>query len=149
MVFAGTPNVIRLKSEGGGHLIVVPEDQDRFVLTIEEAVKACRAYERTRSFENQFNILLRRLAHWIDEHRDLVRIGYLTVRDAGLLFLVVTKAAEYDRKLEDDLTDLDLEVANDPNLDLIRLSVLAIPPTGPEAIRSYLSPGFTLQYADA
>ncbi len=150
MTQATKPNILRLDyQEPGGTVLVVPADQDRFALTVEEAVKACRAYERAATFQRQFKILLRMLADWIREHRANVGEAYVTVRDAGLLFLVVKQSAAYDDTFEDELTQLDLAVAQDPNLDLIRLSVLAVPPASQEGVESFLAPGFTLQYAHA
>jgi len=144
------PNILHLDCrQRDGTVVVTPADQDRFALTVEEAVKACRAYEQASAFRHQFQILLRMLADWIGQHRDQVAEAYVTVRDAGLLFLVVKKVPQYDDALEDQLTELDLAVAQDPNLDLIRLSVLAVPPASQEAIDSFLASGFTLQYAHA
>ena len=62
----------------------------------------------------------------------------ITVRDGGLLFLVVRREAEYEREFEDALTDLDAEIACDEEFDLIRLSVLALPHCPPEAMQSFL-----------
>jgi len=147
---ATRPNILHLDyQQRDGTVVVVPADEDRFALTVEEAVKACRAYEQASAFRHQFQILLRELADWIGQHRNQVAEAYVTVRDAGLLFLVVKKSPEHDDTLEDQLTELDLAVAQDPNLNLIRLSVLAIPPVSHEGIDSFLAPGFTLQYTHA
>jgi hypothetical protein len=44
-----------------------------------------------------------------------------------MLFVVILRSESFDGPVEDDLTDLDIEIAQDPGLDLIRLDVLALP----------------------
>lgn len=132
-----------------GIVVVTSDDEDRFAITVKEAIHACRVYQREEIFAHQFNILLKRLAIWLRTRQDEVADAFVTVRDNGLLFLVVRKSPHYDAGFEDDLTELDLEVAQDPNLDLIRLSVLAIPHASDDAIASFLVPGLTLEYPHA
>ena len=87
------------------------------------------------------------LCRWTQEHVSDVESGYITVRDGGLLFLVVRRDTEYDRDFEDALTDLVSVVACDADFDLIRLSVLALPQCPPDAMQSFLSDdGVTLGF---
>jgi hypothetical protein len=68
---------------------------------------------------------------WSQQHSRAIRSSHLTIRDSGLLFVVVQTGRTFDQELCDDLVDLDLAIANDPELDLIRLDVLAVPCTYP------------------
>ena len=84
-------------------------------------------------------MLLQGLAEWIHTRVDMLSDAYLTVRDAGLLFVVVRKIRRYDSDFEDKLTDLDVEVANNPDYNLIKMDVLALPNSSDESIKSFVS----------
>ena len=90
---------------------IEPEDEDRFGLTVAEAIYACRSAVSERTFRRQFEKLLVRLAEWVATNRRLLADAFLSVRDAGLLFLVVQKEKALDEELEEKLVRLDLEVA--------------------------------------
>ncbi len=127
-------------SDEGSRVVVTPENQDRFVLSVRDAAEACRAARAVDSFVAQFNALLQRLARWLRDHPDACRKAFVTVRDAGLLFVIVGPAARHEAEVEEALTDLDLEVARDPSLDKMDLNVMALPLSGEAAYESFLHP---------
>ena len=135
--------------DNDNNVVVTPEDNDRFVLTVSEAVEACKARGNENKFGLQFNLLMRITAEWLKEHKDKISCSYLTVRDAGLLFLVVRKEISFNSDFEDLLTEFDIKIAQDPQLDLIDLSVLAIPNSNEAGISSFLKPGYTLTFRHA
>ena len=117
---------------------VETEDEDRFVLTLGAAIEACRAFSHYETFVRQFRELHAQLSAWIQQHDRDIAEGYLTLRDGGLLFLVVQKSAAFNQELEDSLTDLDIKIAQDDDLNLIRLNVQALPQASEESIQSFL-----------
>lgn len=119
--------VVELRHDDHGRVCVIPQDNDLMMLSIQEAALACRAYTDQIRFNHQFHLLADRLCAWMAEFDAKVSEGYLTVRDTGLLFLVVSRSEKFDLELEDSLTDLDIEVAADPDFGLINLSVHSIP----------------------
>ena len=125
-------------NDNAGKVCVEVAECDRIVLATAEAARACGAYEERKRFQSQFEELMARLCRWSQEHASDVESAFITVRDGGLLFLVVRREMEYERDFEDALTDLDAEIARDEELDLIRLSVLALPHCPPEALQSFL-----------
>lgn len=127
-----------------GMVVVTPEDEDRFAITVEAAIQACQVFREQALFRLQFKQTLQKVAEWLNDHADDVAQAYLTVRDAGLLFLVARKSNRYDQHFEDDLTELDIQIAQDQELNLIRLSVLAIPDASEDSVASFLAPGKTL-----
>ena len=129
-----------------GQVRVIFPDKHMMVLPIQQAIEACGAYQNQVAFQQQFDSLHDELADWIHQHRDKVEQAFLTNRDGGLLFVVVTKGVEYDPDLEGDLTELDLAIANDNDLELIRLHVQALPHISRDAQRSFLSKGTTIRY---
>ncbi len=130
------------------NVIVSPADSDRFTFTVEETIRACQLNKKVSEFKPVFNNLLENLGKWIKNHTDKIDNAYITVRDACLLFVVVQKDKPHDRKFEDELTDLDLSVAHDAIFSDIRLNVIAIPKTSPDAVLTFLTPGLTLKYSN-
>jgi ribosome recycling factor len=65
--------------------------------------------------------------------------AYLTLRDSGLLFLVVIRGKEFNSDVEQAITDLDLEIAQDNDYSLIRLGVHVLPECDRENILAFLS----------
>ena len=131
-------------------VVLSAEDNDRFVLTVEEAIAACRVYDpsgRAR-LQTQFKRLLDLLGEWVGDHSEKIEKAFLTVRDRGLLFLVMMNQVQYDPALEDDLTELDLQIANEPDFQDFSVSVLALPECGADAYLSFINPQLSLEYKD-
>ena len=141
---------IRLEyKQKGRQVYVEPVDENRFMVSVETAIRACQKLELEEQFTRQFAYLREILAGWLVAHRRKVKHAYLTIADAGLLFLVVTKSAQYDGPLEGELTSLDLDIAQNPQLDLIAMEVLALPKSSPANFESFLAPEMTLEYHHA
>jgi len=129
-----------------GRVRIVPPDNDVMAMSVETAIEACRAFKQQIVFKNQFDQLLNVLAKWLSEHRATVSDAYLTVRDGGLLFLVVQNGKPYDGKLDDALTELDLAIANDDDFSLISLAVHSIPASSEATIQSFVAKKLQLRY---
>lgn len=67
-------------------------------------------------------------------------------RNAGLLFLVVMKRKTYDQSFENELTRLDLNVAQEDGFSKIALSVQVLPNCNKENYESFCSSEGTLEY---
>lgn len=141
---------IRLDYHGEGQkVIVTPQNQDRFMLSVREAAIACQMADDSNSFIQQFKELLENLASWLKRHGSKVERAFVTIRDAGFVFLVVQRNKSYNREFEDLLTELDMSIAQDQNLNLIRLNVLALPKSSKESYESFLVPEHTWTYRHA
>jgi hypothetical protein len=147
MTLAASADVIDLHFEDdSGGVRITPPDRDLMVLSVKEAVEACRAFNDQIAFKDQFDQLLDRLGAWIKARQEKISQVFITTRDAGLLLLVVTKFAGYDADFEAELTELDMEIANDADFSLIPLGVLAIPTCPPDSVHSFLSRKMALRY---
>lgn len=144
-----TPPIQLRWSERTRRVTVSPADQDLFVVSVQEAIEACRAHAHRKKFEHQFKALLGILAEWVDKRREQIRNAIVTLQEDAVLFLVVRKEMGYDRTFEDDLTRLDMEVAQHPNLDVVRLTVLALPNCSDEALAGFINPEVYLVYGSA
>lgn len=142
---ADTP--IRLRWRDADKKVVVePENEDRFMLTAEQAANACQQHQRIGDFKDQLRELLGRLAQWLRDHRDEIDKAFVTVRDGALLFLVVRSDVRYDAGFEDELTDLDMSIAQDEAFDALSVDVMTLPRCNKVAYEAFLSPEYTLAY---
>ncbi len=133
------PHAIHIGHTAPNGQVVVHSGDDVFLLTVQEAVNACGAWNKMAEFQLQMKALLDRLSKWIEENKGTVRDAYFSVKTGGgLFFMVVTSSKKFDPDLEDKLTELDIEVANKDEFNLLRLSVLAIPDSPPECVESFL-----------
>ncbi len=139
---------IRLRySEKDHRVFIETATTDRFVLTVEEAIEACRIYDEQKSlFKAQYDKLLSLLGEWAYCHRSKIRNAFLTVRNTRLLFLVVMKRKTYDEELERELTELDLKIVQESDFSEIPLSVQALPYCNETGYDSFCKPGWTLEY---
>lgn len=141
-----TVNVVHLSWKTGksGRLMIVPKDNDRFMVQVRYAVEILQKSKDFERFHDQFKVLLDILVAWIRSRSD-VKNAYVTLREGSLSFVVVKASAKYDAKYEDELSDLDIEIANDEDLDLITLTVLSLPPASDESLTTFLDSRFTLE----
>ena len=139
-VTTARPQAIHIGHAGLDGQVVLHSGDDRFMVTFQQAINACGAWLKVGAFEAQMKALMARLGAWVADRRGAVRGGYLSAKaGGGLFFMVVTAGTAYDPETEDALTDLDIEVANSPDYDMIRMSVLAIPDCPAECVDSFLT----------
>ncbi len=149
MAIANQQEYIRLKwQEKDRRVVVEGGDEDRFSMTVEEAIEACKVYDKGKKalFRKQFNMLLGFLGQWCYNRTDKIQKAIFTIRDAGLLFLVVTRIKTCDETFEDELTQLDIKIAHSTDFSEICLSVQALPLCGEDGYGSFCNPEWTLEY---
>jgi hypothetical protein len=116
----------------------VSEEGESLTAAVGVGVEACHAFPDQNAFRDQFVTLLSMLGRWAIGHRGRWSELYLGARGEGLSFVVVLSGPTYDGGLESSLTDLDLRIANDERLPLLRLGVLTVPKTSDDSRRSFL-----------
>jgi hypothetical protein len=127
-----TSDILELAYHADAPVVVVPQDEVRFSAALDAIAAACGVLDDSTEFKSQVRELLTRMAEWLTGHQDQIHRAYLTTRKGGLLFVVEMKSPQYSRDLEDALTELDMLIARDPGLSLIRINVLAVPRCSPE-----------------
>ena len=136
---ASRPEPIRIIfGEKNRQVFVQAENQDRFIMSIDAAARACQRATQSYAYGQQCNELLLRLARWLLDHQKMVQDAFVSVQGVGLLFVVVQKNATYDKGLEEALTNLDIEVANSPDFDLLRMDVQSLPSVSEEGCRAFV-----------
>jgi hypothetical protein len=126
---------------------VTPRNQQRFDIQKDRAIEILQRAKESGRFQQQFSLLLNRLAEWLAPRQAKVSQAIVTLQDGTLVFLLVRKEAKYDEGFQDELAELDFDIANDPDLDLIKLKTLALPNVSGEALRSFLDERLILSYA--
>lgn len=124
-------------SENGAGTVLA--EAEHVAATAGAAVHGCRPPDDRKQFDAQFHELLAVLRGWLEVHREKIKSARLAVRDADLLFLVMQKQARFDPELAEALSELDLQVANSPKLNLIDLEVLTVPPVSEGSLQSLLA----------
>lgn len=130
--------LVLLDEQEDATVTVIPKDRDSFCLTVEEAVAACRFLDRGYSFVRQVADLRDELAHWISERTNVIQSAYISFRSNGILFVVVQKDTRRNKQLVDDLTELDIRIANDDRFALLNVDVLSLPKAPRESLSAFL-----------
>jgi hypothetical protein len=133
-------------SEEDGLITVTPRNKDRFNIRLKRAIIALQQADRHDQFEQQLQLLHTTVVSWLKDRSDILS-AHLTLREGNLSLVVVKKEARYDAQFEDELSELDYRIANDVDLDLIRLDAIALPPASEEALETFFDPNFILTYA--
>ncbi|MEK6238849.1 MAG: replication protein [Planctomycetales bacterium] len=124
-----------------GDIQFVTKKDDKFMVTTQDALNACKATENSVRFTHQFQDLVDHLYEWTTERLSQIATAYLTVRQDDVLFLIVQKDVPYNKQLSDDLTALDLEVVNSDLYDLVEMNVLSIPCVSRESAQTFMASG--------
>lgn len=141
-----TSNVITLNwADEDGIITVTPEDESRFNIKLRRAIEMLQVADKVDQFQQQFKLLLEVIAKWASGRSDIER-AIVTLLNDHILFAVVRKTVEYDEDFEDALSALDLAIAQDVDMDLIRMHSIALPHSSEVAIRSFLHPNVALEF---
>lgn len=132
-----------------GEVRVRRKNRDMFFMTLGEAVAVCADFAKDKNdFTAQVTDLLDALSEWVTQRRDGIKSAHLTFRpDRSVFFVVMQKETPFDAKLSEELTDLDINVANDPAFDRLKLDVLLIPAVSRDSANAFLSSGEVFTHA--
>ena len=134
---------LRLDFRSEQRVVVVPEDEDRFVLTSHEAARACRRVANEKEWRSEFGSFLAKVHDWCEQHSKSIDGAYLALGDEGMKVFVVTIRDEYDFGLGDEVARLGIELA-----DLFPgcpADVLHVPNMALNDLDSFFTPSTALQ----
>ncbi|MFW5830333.1 MAG: hypothetical protein ACOCXA_08755 [Planctomycetota bacterium] len=129
--------------------MVYQSDGADVIVSASEFYDAMRVRSSIVEFQRSFQHLMDVLTDWIKQHQDKIDRAFITPKNTGIMFLIQTKAVEYDEEFETALSRLDLKLITDSELAQHDISVetQAIPPFGDEALEAFLGPDDrTLEY---
>jgi hypothetical protein len=96
-------------------VVVEPEDQDRFVTTVQDAARACKSAQAGSEWQTQFEQFLSRIHEWCKGFA-VVESSFVDVGDGGLRVSICTTNEDFDFDFEDEITELDIALAREfPN----------------------------------
>lgn len=137
-------NVIELDwYEADDVVKVTPRNLRRFQIQKDRAINLL---SKAAGASLQLDFLLDKLGCWCKKNSQKLSRAFLTIRDERFAFIAISISTACDDDLEDSVSELDFELANDSDLDLIKLNAFVLPPTSDEAVTSFLDNRFQLVY---
>jgi len=120
---------------------VVRLEGDRFIVTAQQAIDCLSLASNAARFQSQFNELLQKLYRWVEERRLRISAAFISISREGITLLIVQRDVAADFVLEEQLVDLDIEVANEGDFDIVPFNTLLVPRVGSDVLKSFLSSG--------
>jgi hypothetical protein len=128
------PELIRLTHEEG-QLVVRPEDQERFYLDAQLALRACRSLLNAETFLKRFRQeFLGTLWHWCAQHQEKIASCRVTMNGDFLQVFMITKQMRFDVELGKKIAALELCLAGFG----WSVSLLQVPKVGPESLEAFV-----------
>lgn len=125
---------------------VIRLDGDRFVTTAQQAIDFLSLAGSAVAFQEQLKELLDRIYQWVDARKQKISAAYIVLGSDGITLVAVQRSVSFDFRFEEELTDLDIEVANNEAFRLIPFNTLLIPKVGDTLLKSFLSSGQIMQH---
>lgn len=136
------PNPVIRVTQSGGQVMVEPNDEDRFVMTAQSAVRACpdrqRQEESIRLFKQEF---LTPLMEWCSNNASRVRACYIPVPRGHIQVFMLGTLPRYDFGLSKDLAALELQLADKG----WNINILQLPAAEPEELQAFFNPEGALE----
>jgi hypothetical protein len=121
---------IRLNFRSIQQVVVEPEDENRFLMTAREATRACEQAQGEKELREQFTQFMLYLHKWCEAHADEVCAAYVYPGDGFLNILVCTRGDGYRFDFDDQVTELDIDVAR--QFGWLRAEVMQVPESARE-----------------
>lgn len=131
---------VKLSWDDTRSLCYKTEDSHIGVTTVQQAVSRLQFADFVLDSISYLEDVKESLRTWVFAHKDKIETAFLTLQDQHFLFLVITKATNFDDNFEDELSDLDIDIAKKKGESLLHLSVQALPNCGEEQYGSFLNP---------
>jgi hypothetical protein len=90
-----------------------------------------------KEWTEEFKAFLSHIHEWAQQHSDVVSAAFVGVSSEGLTGVIVTKGPEYRTDLDDEITDLDIQLAD--QFPACRADILQSPEGEPEGRIPYIS----------
>jgi hypothetical protein len=133
---------IRLHFTDQTRVVVTPEDEDRFTTTAAEAVRACKNAQEVLSWREEFEKFLTHVYGWC-RTRETIAKAYLAFSDEGLELFILTRGSEYRFDLDDDISELDLDLGK--GFKKCPTEITQLPETPVRSLHAFFDPGSALE----
>lgn len=132
-------DVIRVSKENGDRPVLFTSNGDRFIHTAADTVAFGALGCGLMNIRKQMVDLCERLQRWCIGRRDKVQSAYLTFAGDYFELVVRQRSETFDEELEEALSELDLEIANDEQFDILEVGVQSVPACDEESLIAFLS----------
>ncbi|MFQ5806434.1 MAG: hypothetical protein ACE5I3_08290 [Phycisphaerae bacterium] len=109
---APTTEPIRIDFKSETRVVVTAADEERFVTTSKEAARACKVAENVKDWYDGFDEFLAYVHQWCTERAGTPVRCYVAVSDDGLRILIVTRGKEYNFEFDDEVSELEIQLAH-------------------------------------
>jgi hypothetical protein len=116
---------IDAKSDGDRLVVLTPENEDRFVKSCQWVVEASKLRISRDVWLRELHHLLTHVHEWAQQHAARIKACMAAQRDDQIAIYVVPSAGVYDFDLSDEITRLDLELAE--KFQACQCDVLQVP----------------------
>lgn len=106
------------------------------MLSCKETIQAVQSGLGDIAFHAELKELIKHLKGWVESRAANLHSCYLASRDGELVVFTVPKSSQYDRDLADELTALDVTLAN--KFQYWRCQVVQVPGETPTGLASFL-----------
>jgi hypothetical protein len=101
---------IHLSFRSVQQVVVEPEDENRFMMTVKEAARACEAAQNEKDLRDQFTRMLVYLREWCGKRAQKVQTACVYPGDGFLNILIGTRGDDYCFDFDNEVTELDIEL---------------------------------------
>ena len=137
MTATTTNEAIRINwSDGDRPIFVTTRDEDRFIVTAQEAAESMRHHGKVAQFRRELLDIFQLLRKWCVSQKARVKACYFVFRTSGQVIFVVPVSSTCDFDLTDKLTSLDIEIAS--TFSLLRCDIMQIPGYSAETISTFV-----------
>ncbi len=125
-----------------GQVTIVPDNEDRFIMTAQSAVQACQSQEKLKravqAFKTEF---IAPLFEWVENNKAAVSKIFIPVPSQCIEVYVIGASPSYDFELGKQLSRLEMKLHEEG----WNVSVLQIPQADLEELSTYFDPDSSLE----
>jgi len=123
-------------------VMIETNDDDRFIVQIKDITDALKITNKVKVNDERIKYLLKKIFKWGSAQTEIQK-AFITYRDLCLRLIIIKEEAHLDEELLDSLAELDIEIANDPELEQFPFDSLALPCEINDEIETFLNPDLT------
>lgn len=133
---------IRISHDDERDVSFVTEDENRFFLSVSEMIAAGRIHiqrrDELKETAERVRALQKRAAAWWRSHSPEIKAAYLSYRQGRFTFLVIQKGVPLNEKLEQDLIELDIQLAKSLEVRPLSAEVMLLPECDDDCINTFV-----------
>lgn len=127
----------RLERGEGGMILVMPDDNDNFVISFDDLTRACKSWVETKEFLQHIKDLLSQLSDWLAARRPEIHGAFVGLNGDEITVVIVQRAARFAPEFEREVSELELRLEERTNLGA---RLISLPYSADSTVRSFVEP---------